>query len=102
MATTTVHVAEATTVVATMAAEETLVATTTAIKTNVPTLLQDVLKIGIIMTTPAPISLVHRLTEVATRGQAPSLLVTATTAQVEITAMATLVLVVATTVLAAT
>jgi hypothetical protein len=102
VATTIVHVVEAITVVAITAVEETLVATTRAIKTNVPTLLQDVQKTGTIMITPAPISQVHRLTEAATRGQAPSLLETETTALVEITAMATLVLVVATTVLAAT
>lgn len=102
MAITTAHVAEAITVEATMVGEETLVATTKAIRTSVPTPLKDVLKTGIIMITTAPISQVHRLTKAATRDQAPSLLATATTVLVEIMAMATLVLVVATTALEAT
>ena len=97
MATTTAHMAAATTVAAITAVEETTAATTEATKTSAQTLPPDVLRTGILMITHAPLSQVHRLTEVATRDQAPSLLATATTAPVEIMAMATLVLVEATT-----
>ena len=97
MATTTAHMAAATTVAAITAVEETTVATTEATKTSAQTLPPDVLRTGILMITHAPLSQVHRLIEVATRDQAPSLPATATTVPVEIMAMATLVLVEATT-----
>lgn len=93
MATTTVH-----TVVAIMVVVATLVATTKATRTSVPTLPPVAPRRTAIITTTATVK-VHRLTKAATRDQEPSLLATATTVLVETTA--TLVLVVAMTVLAA-
>lgn len=80
-----------------MAVVETTVVTTKATRTSAPTLTLDVLKTGVLMITPAQLSQAHRLTEAASKNQAPSLPATATTAPVEIMAMATLVLVEATT-----